>query len=162
MRQFFLTCWNHATPLSGINLVYVLVWIQFSCSFAALLWCYCRHLYVCFVRQTFFLHDWWSSKLTSKLLMLRHLKWSDCCITTFMVHQIFLLTRDWFRGILWTNVPQLNWVICESITQVIFPNFKPYVMREDFAVVTEEGKSFLVVKAVPENTQKKTSLPCMK
>ena len=34
-------------------------------------------------------------------------------------------------------------------------------MRKDFAVVTEEGKSFLVVKAVPENTQKKTSLSCM-
>ena len=78
-----------------------------------------------------------------------------------MVHQIFLLTRDWFRGILLTNIPQLNWVICESITQVIFPNFKPYVMRKDFAVVTEEGKSFLVVKAVPENTHKKTSLSCM-
>ena len=52
---------------------------------------------------------------------------SDCCITTFMVHQIFLLTRDWFRGILWKDIPQQNWVICESITQVIFPNFKPYV-----------------------------------
>lgn len=79
MRQLFFTCWNHATPPSGIKLVYVLVWIQFSCSFAALLWCYCRHLYVCFVRQTFFLRDWWSSKLTSKL-MLRHLKckWLLC------------------------------------------------------------------------------------
>ena len=154
MRQFFLTCWNHATPLSGINLVYVLVWIQFSCSFAALLWCYCRHLYVCFVRQTFFLHDWWSSKLTSKLLMLRHLK---CKWLPY--NDVYGPSNIFFY--LWTNIPQLNWVICESITQVIFPNFKPYVMRKDFAVVTEEGKSFLVVKAVPENTQKKTSLSCM-
>ena len=42
-----------------------------------------------------------------------------------------------------------------------FQTLRPLRMREDFAVVTEEGKYFLVVKVVPENTQKKTSLPCM-
>ena len=42
-----------------------------------------------------------------------------------------------------------------------FQTLRPQRMREDFAVVTEEGKSFLVVKVIPENTQKKTSHPCM-
>ena len=31
-----------------------------------------------------------------------------CCYTNFLINQIFLLARDWFKLVTWANIPQLN------------------------------------------------------
>ena len=84
-----------------------------------------------------------------------------------MIQQIFLLTCDWSKRSTWLNLPQLKLGDIREYHPSDIPQFSNLTsttislllklwekVRKRFVVLTEEGRYFLFVKFVPENTKK--------